>query len=213
MVHAAGRNEAAAQAVSSFASASAPSFELAEATIADLQASMQSGARTAVSIAQGYLARMDAIDREGPRSMRSSSCNPDALAIAEALDRERRDKGPRGPLHGIPVLLRTTSTPPTGCAPARDRSRSASRRAARDAFVVERLRAAGCVIPRQDQPLRMGEFPELALDVAAGAAAAGRRATRMRSIAIRAARARDRGRRSRRTCARSPSAPKPTARS
>ncbi len=146
MVHAAGRNEAAAQAVSSSVSASAPSFELAEATIADLQASMQSGARTAVSIAQGYLARIDAVDRQGPAINAVIELNPDSLAIAEALDRERRDKGPRGPLHGIPVVLKDNID-------SADRMRTSAgslalgeSMAARDAFIVERLRAAGCVL-------------------------------------------------------------------
>src|SRR4030095_121101 len=125
---------------------SAPSFELAEATIADLQASMQSGARTSVSIAQGYLARIDAIDRQGPMIGAIIELNPDALAIAEALDRERRDKGPRGPLHGIPVVLKDNID-------SADRMRTSAGSlalgesiAGRDAFIVERLRAAGCVL-------------------------------------------------------------------
>src|SRR6187401_653337 len=93
MVHAAGRNEAKAQAAPTSPAASGPPFELAETTIADLQASMQSGARTAVTVAQAYLARIDAIDRQGPAINAIIELNPDALAIAEALDRERRDKG------------------------------------------------------------------------------------------------------------------------
>ena len=121
-------------------------FELAEASVADLQASMQSGARSSVAIAQMYLARMDAIDRAGPAINSIIERNPDALATAEALDRERREKGPRGPLHGIPVVVKDNID--TG-----DRMRTsagslalAGYSAQRDAFVVERLRAAGCVI-------------------------------------------------------------------
>jgi len=121
-------------------------FELAEASVADLQASMQSGARTSAAIAQMYLARMDAIDRAGPAINAIIERNPDALATAEALDRERREKGPRGPLHGIPVVVKDNID--TG-----DRMRTsagslalAAYSAQRDAFVVERLRAAGCVI-------------------------------------------------------------------
>jgi amidase len=138
------RNDAVAQPAP--ASASPPSFELAEATIADLQASMQSGARTSVSIAQVYLAHIDAIDRQGPMIGAIIELNPDALAIAEALDRERRDKGPRGPLHGIPVVLKDNID-------SADRMRTSAGSlalgesiAGRDAFIVERLRAAGCVL-------------------------------------------------------------------
>jgi amidase len=145
IVHAAGRNDAAAQPAPASA-AGAPPFELAEMTIADLQASMQSGARTSVSIAQAYLTRIDAIDRQGPAINAIIELNPDALAIAEALDRERRDKGPRGPLHGIPVVLKDNID-------SADRMRTSAGSlalgesiAARDAFIVERLRAAGCVL-------------------------------------------------------------------
>ena len=145
MAYAAGRNDAAAQPAPA-SPAGAPSFELAETTIADLQASMQSGARTSVSIAQAYLARIDAIDRQGPAINSVIELNPDALAIAEALDRERRDKGPRGPLHGIPVVLKDNID-------SSDRMRTSAGSlalgesiAARDAFVAERLRAAGCVL-------------------------------------------------------------------
>ena len=145
MVNAAGRNEAAAQAPS-LAAPGTPSFELAEATIGDLQAAMQSGARTATTIAQAYLVRIDAVDRQGPAINAVIELNPDALAIAEALDRERREKGPRGPLHGIPVLLKDNID-------SADRMRTSAGSlalgesiAARDAFIVERLRAAGCVV-------------------------------------------------------------------
>src|SRR4030095_317177 len=125
---------------------SAPSFELAEATIADLQASMQSGARTSVSIAQGYLARIDAIDRQGPMIGAIIERNPEALAIAEALDRERRDKGPRGPLHGVPVLIKDNIDTADSMARSAGTVALAEQVAKRGAFVVERLRAAGCVI-------------------------------------------------------------------
>ncbi len=95
---------AAAQPVAP-APAVAP-FELAGATVAELQAAMASGQRSAVSIAQAYLARIDAVDRAGPAINAMIELNPDALATAAALDRERRDKGARGPLHGIPVVLK-----------------------------------------------------------------------------------------------------------
>ncbi len=84
----------------------APVFDLEEATIASLQERMQKGQDTARSIAEKYLARIDAIDRHGPGLHSVIEINPDALAIADALDLERKTKGPRGPLHGIPVLIK-----------------------------------------------------------------------------------------------------------
>ncbi len=83
-----------------------PSFELDEATITDLQDAMKSGKYTARSITEKYLARIDQIDKQGPALNSIIELNPDALAIADALDKERKDKGPRGPLHGIPMLIK-----------------------------------------------------------------------------------------------------------
>jgi amidase len=121
-------------------------FELAELSIADLQQRMQSGQYTARRLAELYLGRIEAIDRSGPSLRSVIEINPDALEIADALDRERQSKGPRGPLHGIPVLVKDNID--TG-----DRMRTTAgslaldgHRARRDAFVVERLRAAGAVL-------------------------------------------------------------------
>lgn len=122
------------------------SFELADATVAGLSAAMQSGARTSVSIAELYLARMDAIDRAGPAINAVIERNPDALAIAEALDRERRDRGARGPLHGIPVVIKDNVDTADRMRTSAGSLALAERTAQRDAFIVERLRAAGCVI-------------------------------------------------------------------
>ncbi len=126
--------------------AATPTFELDEVTVLQLQAAMRNGSRSAVSIAQLYLARCDAIDKTGPAINAIIERNPDALAIAEALDRERRDKGERGPLHGIPVLLKDNID-------TADRMRTSAGSLAlgesiapRDSHVAERLRAAGCVI-------------------------------------------------------------------
>ena len=76
---------------------------LEEATVAGLQAAMQGGELTARSLTEAYLARIAAID---PQLRSVLEINPDALAIADALDAERKATGPRGPLHGIPVLLK-----------------------------------------------------------------------------------------------------------
>ncbi|HZF38316.1 MAG TPA: amidase family protein, partial [Blastocatellia bacterium] len=81
-------------------------FELDEKTIAELQEAMKSGGLTARAIAEKYLSRIAAIDKQGPRLNSVIELNPDALAIADALDAERKTKGARGPLHGIPVLIK-----------------------------------------------------------------------------------------------------------
>src|SRR5437764_12021401 len=78
--------------------------ELEEVTIAELQNAMKSGRLSARSIAEKYLARIARLDKRGPAINSVIELNPDALSIAEALDRERKAKGTRGPLHGIPVL-------------------------------------------------------------------------------------------------------------
>ena len=83
-----------------------PDFDLEEATIPQLQAAMQSGGESAVSLAQKYLQRIAEIDKRGPGVNSVIELNPDALSIARDLDAERKAKGPRGLLHGIPVLLK-----------------------------------------------------------------------------------------------------------
>ena len=81
-------------------------FELDEITVAELQDGMKFGKFTARSIAQKYLDRIAEIDKQGPAINAIIELNPDALSIADALDAERKAKGPRGPLHGIPVLIK-----------------------------------------------------------------------------------------------------------
>src|SRR5438046_5052184 len=76
-------------------------IDLVEASITDLQTAMQAGRLTSKELTRRYLERIKAIDKAGPRVNSVIAVNPDALAIAAALDRERREKGPRGPLHGI----------------------------------------------------------------------------------------------------------------
>jgi amidase len=83
-----------------------PSFELDEITIAELQDGMKSGKFTAHTIAQKYLDRIAQIDKQGPAINSVIELNPDALSIADALDAERQSKGPRGPMHGIPLLIK-----------------------------------------------------------------------------------------------------------
>src|SRR5262245_10056873 len=87
-------------------SAAEGSFTLEEATIAEIQAAVVAGALSSERLVELYLARIAAYDRAGPRLNSIIYINPNAKAEAAVLDRERRDKGPRGPLHGIPVLLK-----------------------------------------------------------------------------------------------------------
>ncbi len=121
-------------------------FELEEATIADLGRQMADGERTSREIAGLYLGRIEALDGQGPTLRSVIETNPDALEIAEELDRERAAGNVRGPLHGVPILLkdniatadRTTTTAGSlaleGSIPPRD------------AFVAAQLRRAGAVL-------------------------------------------------------------------
>jgi amidase len=104
-----GSTPSSSAATSSPASASAPEpkpFDLEETTVAELQDAMASGKFTARSIAQKYLDRIAAIDKHGPALNAVIELNPDALSIADAMDAERKANGPRGPMHGIPVLIK-----------------------------------------------------------------------------------------------------------
>jgi amidase len=121
-------------------------FPLEEATSTQLQAWMTSGRYTARQIAELYLRRIDAIDRSGPSLRAVIEVNPDALTIADALDVERRGKGPRGPLHGIPVLLKDNIDTADRMLTTAGSLALEGSRPAKDAFIVERLRAAGVVI-------------------------------------------------------------------
>ncbi len=122
------------------------SFELEEVTIPQLQDWMASGRYTSRRLVELYLQRISELDSKGPTLRSVIVTNPDALTIADTLDAERRASGPRGPLHGIPVLVKDNidtadRMPTTAGSLALEGSI-----AARDAFVVARLRAAGAVI-------------------------------------------------------------------
>jgi amidase len=123
-----------------------PAFELDELTIGELQSGMASGKYSAQSLARQYLDRIDELDKHGPAINSVIELNPDALSIASELDKERQAKGARGPLHGIPILIkdnidthdRMTTTAGSlalgGSIPLQDSS------------VAKKLRAAGAVI-------------------------------------------------------------------
>ena len=123
-----------------------PAPELEEASITDLQASMARGDQTGRSLAEAYLARIVALDVGGPALNSVIETNPEALQIADALDRERRERGPRGPLHGIPVLLKDNIDTGDRMQTTAGSLALVGTPAPRDAFVAERLRRAGAVI-------------------------------------------------------------------
>ena len=133
----------------SYAPATAPKaapFSLEEVTLAQLQKGFASGRLTSASVTREYLQRIHALDRRGPRLKSILEINPEAASIAGALDRERIAGKTRGPLHGIPVLIKDNLD-------TRDHMSTTAGSLAlegslppRDSFVVERLRAAGAVI-------------------------------------------------------------------
>ncbi len=121
-------------------------FDVVETTVADLQAAMTAGTVTALALIDAYLARIQAIDKAGPRLNAIIELNPDARAIADALDKERQAKGPRGPLHGIAVLLKDNIATGDRMLTTAGSLALAGAPAAKDAFLVQQLRAAGAVI-------------------------------------------------------------------
>ena len=121
-------------------------FELDEATVADLQAGMGSGKFTARALAEKYLARIEEIDRRGPGLNSVIEVNPDALAIADSLDKERKEKGARGPLHGVPVLIKDNIDTADRMQTTAGSLALLGSRPAKDSFVAQKLRAAGAVI-------------------------------------------------------------------
>jgi len=114
--------------------------------IAKLQAQMASGATTSRKLVEHYLARIAAIDARGPSINSVIEVNPDALKIADELDAERARKGPRGPMHGIPVLLKDNIDTGDRMLTTAGSLALAGAPAAQDAFLVTKLRAAGAVI-------------------------------------------------------------------
>ena len=121
-------------------------FELEEMTVVELQRGMESGRFTAAGLVGMYQRRISEVDQHGPRLNSIIELNPDALAIASELDRERKTKGARGPLHGIPILIKDNIDTHDGMTTTAGSLALAGSIAPRDAFIVERLRAAGVVL-------------------------------------------------------------------
>ena len=120
-------------------------FDLQNASVRDIQAAMDAGALTSERLVRMYLDRIEAYDRKGPTLRAILHLNTNALETARGLDAERRAKGARGPLHGVPVIVKdvfdTADMPTSGGFKA-----MADARPTTDAFVVARLRSAGAII-------------------------------------------------------------------
>lgn len=123
-----------------------PPSELDEITITELGEGMQSGKYTARSIAENYLARIQAIDKQGPSLNSVIELNPDALSIADELDKERKDKHARGPMHGIPVLIKDNIDTADRMATTAGSLALVGSKPPGDSFLVQQLRLAGAVI-------------------------------------------------------------------
>ena len=123
-----------------------PDFELDEITIAELQQGLRDGKYTSKSLVEKYIDRINDIDKRGPTLRSVIELNPDAEAIAVAMDRERKERGPRGPLHGIPILLKDNIDTYDRMMTTAGSLALVGARPAQDAFVAKKLREAGALI-------------------------------------------------------------------
>jgi amidase len=119
---------------------------LEEATVIELQSAMTLGRVTSGDLVRGYLDRIAKIDKAGPKLNSVLELNPDAQSIARALDRERKDKGPRGPLHGIPILLKDNIDTGDKMMTTAGSLALVGAPTPKDSVVAERLRNAGAVL-------------------------------------------------------------------
>ena len=121
-------------------------FELDEITIDQLQQKMQSGEYTSKSITEMYLKRIESIDKNGPALNSVLEVNPDAISIAENMDTERKNGKIRGPLHGIPVLIKDNIDTGDKMMTTAGSLALQGHKAANDAFIIKRLRESGAVL-------------------------------------------------------------------
>src|ERR1035438_4235923 len=121
-------------------------FDLQEATIDWLQQKMQSGQYTSVDITNKYLKRIAQIDKSGPKLNAVIELNPDALSIAASLDKERKEGRLRGPLHGIPVLIKDNIDTGDNMMTTAGSLALIGNKASHDAFIIKKLREAGAVL-------------------------------------------------------------------
>ena len=123
-----------------------PAFELEEMSLSELQQGMQSGKYSSRSLVEKYVDRINDIDKRGPALNSVIELNPDAESTAAALDKERKDKGPRGPLHGIPILIKDNIDTADRMKTTAGSLALLSSRPPQDASVARKLRDAGAVI-------------------------------------------------------------------
>ena len=128
------------------AAGEAEPFALQELTITDLQDRMAKGTETARSLSEKYLARIKALNEAGPMLRAVIETNPDALAIADRLDKERKAGKLRGPLHGIPVLIKDNIDSGDQMMTTAGAAALLGHKAKQDAFIVQKLRMAGAVL-------------------------------------------------------------------
>jgi amidase len=121
-------------------------FELNEVTIDELQEKMKNGSYTSRSITELYLKRINDIDKNGPMLNSVIELNPDALSIADAMDAERKSGKVRGPMHGIPVLIKDNIDTGDKMSTTAGSLALEGHKAAKDAFIIKQLRAAGAVL-------------------------------------------------------------------
>src|SRR4051812_41689578 len=124
----------------------AESFQFEETSVAALQGEMEAGRLTAQAITEHYLERIAQLDRKGPTLRSIIETNPDAVSVAEQLDRERAQQKIRGPLHGIPVILKDNIDTADRMTTTAGSLALQGSIAQRDAGVAARLRAAGAVL-------------------------------------------------------------------
>jgi len=123
-----------------------PAFELEEMSLSELQQGMQSGKYSSRSLVEKYVDRINDIDKRGPALNSVLELNPDAESTAAALDKERKDKGPRGPLHGIPILIKDNIDTADRMKTTAGSLALLTSRPPQDASVARKLRDAGAVI-------------------------------------------------------------------
>jgi amidase len=137
---------AAANAPARMRSAHHVAFDVEERSIGEWQQALARGELTSRQLVERYLQRIESLDATGPTLRAVLETNPDALDIATALDAERRADKLRGPLHGIPVLVKDNIDTADRMHTTAGSEALASDRPVRDAYIVERLRAAGAIV-------------------------------------------------------------------